>query len=93
VLATLISMTALLSDGAPLAILHGPSPMLMVLLTVPVIVGVLAIPMIVWSVTGFGAGPRARLAQSGYIVLTLAVLTFVAFCVQWSFHIFAVLAN
>ena len=93
VLATLISMLALLSDGAPFAILHGPSPMLMVLLTVPVIVGMLAIPMIVWSVTGFGAGPRARLAQSGYIVLTLAVLTFLAFCVQWGFHIFAVLAN
>ena len=93
VLATLISMLALLSDGAPFAILHGPSPMLMVLLTVPVIVGVLAIPMIVWSVTGFGAGPRARLAQSGYIVLTLSVLTFLAFCVQWGFHIFAVLAN
>lgn len=93
VLATLVSMLALLTDSAPFAILHGPTPALMVLLTVPVIVGVLAIPMIVWSVTGFGAGPRARLAQSGYIVLTLAVLTFLAFCVQWGFHIFAVLAN
>ena len=86
ILATLVSMVALLSDAAPLAIIHGPSPMLMILLTVPVIVGVLAVPMIVWSVTGFGAGPRARFAQAGYIVLTLAVLTFLAFCVQWNFH-------
>jgi hypothetical protein len=53
ILATLVSMVALLSDAAPLAIIHGPSPMLMILLTVPVIVGVLAVPMIVWSVTGF----------------------------------------
>jgi hypothetical protein len=86
ILSTLVSMVALLSDSAPLAILHGPSPMLMILLTVPVIVGVLAVPMIVWSVTGFGAGPRARLAQAGYIVLTLAVLAFLAFCIQWNFH-------
>ena len=50
--------------------------MLMILLTVPVIVGVLAVPMIVWSVTGFGAGPRARFAQAGYIVLTLAQRVF-----------------
>ena len=86
ILSTLVSMVALLSDSAPLAILHGPSPMLMVLLTVPVIVGVLAVPMIVWSVTGFGAGPRARFAQAGYIILTLAVLAFLAFCIQWNFH-------
>ena len=86
ILSTLVSMVALLSDAAPLAILHGPSPMLMILLTVPVIVGVLAVPMIVWSVTGFGAGPRARFAQAGYIVLTLAVLAFLAFCIQWNFH-------
>lgn len=86
ILATLVSMMALLSDAAPLSIIHGPSPMLMILLTVPVIVGILAVPMIVWSVTGFGAGPRARFAQAGYIVLTLAVLAFLAFCVQWNFH-------
>jgi hypothetical protein len=93
VLATVVSMMALLSDSAPFAILHGPTPALMLLLTVPVVVGVLAIPMIVWSATGFGAGPRARLAQAGYIVLTLAVLAFLAFCIQWGFHIFAVLAT
>lgn len=86
ILATLVSMMALLSDAAPLSIIHGPSPMLIILLTVPVIVAVLAVPMIVWSVTGFGAGPRARFAQAGYIVLTLAVLAFLAFCVQWNFH-------
>jgi hypothetical protein len=93
VVATLLSMTALLSDSAPFAILHGPTPMLMVLLSVPVVVAILCIPMIVWSVTGFGADPRARLAQAGYIVLTLGILSFVAFCLQWGFHIFAVLAR
>lgn len=86
ILSTLVSIVALLSDAAPLAIVHGPSPMLMILLTIPVIVGVLAVPMIVWSVTGFGAGPRARFAQAGYIILTLAVLAFLAFCIQWNFH-------
>jgi hypothetical protein len=93
VLATLMSMLALLSDSAPFAILHGPTPMLMVLLTVPVVVGILSVPMIVWSVTGFGADPRARLAQAGYVILTVCVLTFVAFCLQWGFHIFAVLGR
>jgi CubicO group peptidase (beta-lactamase class C family) len=93
VVATLLSMTALLSDSAPFAILHGPTPMLMVLLTVPVVVAILSIPMIVWSVTGFGTDPRARLAQAGYVVLTLGILTFVAFCLQWGFHIFAVLGR
>ena len=86
VLASLISLAALLSEAAPTAVLHGPSPMLMILLCVPVIVGVLAVPMIVWSVTGFGMGARARLAQIGYIILTLAVLTYIAFCVQWNIH-------
>ena len=83
VLATVISMTALLSAGAPDAVLHGPAPMLMVLLSVPIVVAVLAIPMVVWSVTGFGAGPRARMAQIGYFILTLAVLAFLAFAWQW----------
>ena len=93
VVATQLSMMALLSDSAPFAILHGPTPMLMGLLSVPVVVAILCVPMIVWSVTGFGAGPRARLAQAGYMILTLGILTFVAFCLQWGFHIFAVLGR
>ncbi|MEQ1754226.1 MAG: serine hydrolase domain-containing protein [Micropepsaceae bacterium] len=92
-LASLVSMIALLSDGSPLAVLHGPAPMLYVLLSVPVVIGVLAIPMIVWSVSGFGAGPRARMAQMGYIVLTLTVLAFLAFAWQWSVHPLGLLTN
>lgn len=92
-LASMISMIALLSDGAPLVVLHGPAPMLYVLLSVPVVVGVLAIPMLVWSVTGFGAGPRARMAQMGYIVLTLAVATFVAFALKWNMTPLGLLGN
>ena len=91
--ASLVSMIALLSDGAPLAVLHGPAPMLYVLLSVPVVIGVLTIPMIVWSVSGFGAGPRARMAQMGYIVLTLALLAFLAFAWQWGFHPLGLLTN
>lgn len=89
----LVSTASLLAEGAPFAILHGPTPLLMLLLSIPVVVGILAVPMLVWSVTGFGAGPRARLAQAGYILLTLAAIVFLAFCVKWGFHIFAVLAR
>jgi hypothetical protein len=65
----------------------------MVLLTVPVIVGVLAIPMIVWSISGFGAGPRARMAQIGYFILTLAIVTFIAFAWQWGLHPLSLLTS
>lgn len=93
VLASLVSLAALLSDSAPTAILHGPSPILIILLCVPVIVALLAVPMIVWSVTGFGDGPRARLAQIGYMILTLAILTFIAFCIQWNIHPLSVMTG
>jgi CubicO group peptidase (beta-lactamase class C family) len=92
-LASLISMLALLSDGAPDAVLQGPTPMLMVLLSVPVAIGLISIPMVVWSISGFGSGPRARMAQVGYMVLTLAILTYVAFAWQWGLHPLGVLAN
>jgi hypothetical protein len=62
--------------------------MLMVLLALPVALAVLAIPMTYWSFAGFGAGTRARLAQTGYALLTLAVLVFLAFCWQWGLHPF-----
>jgi hypothetical protein len=87
--ASLVTMAALLADGAPLAIVHGPTPMLMVLLSVPVALAVLAVPMVVWSMIGFGAGGRARAAQAGYAVLTVAILVFLAFAWQWSLHPFA----
>ena len=87
--ASLVTMAALLSDNTPLAIIHGPTPMLMVLLSVPVAIAVLAIPMIVWSMVGFGPGGRARTAQAGYALLTIAILVFVAFAWQWGLHPFA----
>jgi len=88
-IASLVTMAALLAEDAPLAILHGPTPILMVLLSVPVAIAVLAIPMVVWSMTGFGTGGRARAAQAGYAVLTLAILVFLAFAWQWGLHPFA----
>jgi CubicO group peptidase (beta-lactamase class C family) len=84
----LVAMAALMSNAAPLDVLHGPSTMLMVLLALPVALAVLAIPMTYWSFAGFGAGTRARLAQTGYALLTLAVLVFLAFCWQWGLHPF-----
>jgi|GEM_PF-575447 len=89
--AMLVAMEALLSNAAPIAILHGPSPALLALLAIPVVIAVLAIPMVIWSISGFGAGPRARMAQMGYIVLTLAILAFIAFAWQWGLHPFGVL--
>jgi hypothetical protein len=90
---SLVTMTVLLSDPWPTAILDGPSPMLVVLLSVPVLVGLLSIPMIIWSVSGFGTGPRARTAQAGYAVLTIAILTYVAFAWQWGLNPFAIMQN
>jgi CubicO group peptidase (beta-lactamase class C family) len=87
--ASLVTMAALLSDNAPLSIVHGPTPMLTVLLSVPVAIAVLAIPMVVFSMMGFGAGGRARAAQAGYALLTIAILVFVAFAWQWGLHPFA----
>ncbi len=87
--ASLVTMAAMLAESSPLAIIHGPSPMLMVLLSVPVAIAVLAIPMVIWSMVGFGTGGRARAAQAGYAVLTIAILVFVAFAWQWGLHPFA----
>ncbi len=88
VLVFLIAMASLLSQPTPLAVLHGPTPMLTALLAMPVFVAILAIPMILWSVSGFGDGTRARLAQVGYGVLTIAILVFLAFAWQWGLHPF-----
>ena len=93
VLSSVVSIMALLSEADLAVVFHGPSPMLIVLMSVPMVIGVLAIPMVVWSVTGFGAGPRARLAQMGYMLLTLAIVAFVAFAWQWNLTPFALLGN
>jgi hypothetical protein len=85
-LVVLVAMAAVLSDPAPLDVLHGPTPLLMVLVSVPVAIAVLVIPMVMWSMTGFGTGTRARVAQAGYAVLTVALLVFLAFCWQWGLH-------
>ena len=89
VLVFLVAMAALLAEPTPLAVLHGPTPMLTTLLSMPVVVALLAIPMVLWSIAGFGDGTRARLAQVGYAVLTIAILVFLAFAWQWGVHPFA----
>ncbi len=89
VLGFLTAMASVLAQPAPLAILHGPTPALTALLAMPVAVALLAVPMIVWSVSGFGDGTRARLAQVGYALLTIAILVFLAFAWQWGVHPFA----
>lgn len=61
----------------------------MVLLSVPVAVALLVVPMVVWSIMGFGTDMRARVAQAGYALLTVALLVFVAFVWQWGLHPFA----
>ena len=93
VLSSVVSIKALLSEADLAVVFNGPSPMLIVLMSVPMVIGVLAIPMVVWSVTGFGAGPRARLAQMGYMVLTLAIVAFAAFAWQWNVTPFALFGN
>jgi CubicO group peptidase (beta-lactamase class C family) len=85
---TLTGMAGLLADPAPLAVVHGPTPMLTVLSGLPLVVAILAVPMMFWSMTGFGTGTRARVAQTGYALLTIAILVFVAFAWQWGLHPF-----
>jgi hypothetical protein len=85
---SLVGLAGMLS-GVPLDIIHGPTPLLTALVSVPVAIAVLAVPMVVWSMTGFGTGTRARTAQVGYAVLTIAVLVFLAFAWQWGLHPFA----
>ncbi|MFM9865850.1 MAG: hypothetical protein ACKVRO_19830, partial [Micropepsaceae bacterium] len=88
VLVFMVALASLMAQPAPLAVIHGPTPMLTALLTMPVVVALLAIPMMMWSVSGFGDGTRARLAQAGYAVLTIAILVFLSFAWQWSIHPF-----
>lgn len=88
-LITLIGMAGLLADPVPLDIIHGPSTLLMALVSAPVAIGLMVVPMAVWSVMGFGTGTRARLAQAGYALLTLALIGFLAFTWQWGLHPFA----
>lgn len=88
VLVFLVVMASLLAEPAPLAVIHGPTPLLTALLTMPVVVAALAVPMMFWSARGFGEGTRARLAQMGYAALTIAILVFVAFAWQWGLNPF-----
>ncbi|MEQ1867824.1 MAG: hypothetical protein ABL996_24660, partial [Micropepsaceae bacterium] len=87
-LGCLVVMASLLEQSPPLAVFHGPSPLLTGLLATPIVVALLAIPMVIWSVGGFGDGTRARLAQVGYFALTVAILIFLAFAWQWGLHPF-----
>jgi CubicO group peptidase (beta-lactamase class C family) len=87
-LGALVGMAGLLADPAPLAVLHGPTPMLTALSAIPLVVALLALPMLYWSMNGFGTELRARVAQGGYALLTIAILIFVAFAWQWGLHPF-----
>jgi CubicO group peptidase (beta-lactamase class C family) len=84
----MVAMAGMLNSDVPLDIIHGPTPMVMALVSMPLAIAVLAIPMVVWSMMGFGTGTRARLAQVGYAVLTIAILVFLAFAWQWGVHPF-----
>jgi hypothetical protein len=86
---SLVAMAGTLGNAVQLDIFHGPTPMVMALVSVPVAIAVLAVPMVVWSMMGFGTGARARTAQAGYAVLTIAILVYVAFAWQWGVHPFA----
>lgn len=88
-IATLVVMAVLLEQNPPLAVLHGPTPMLTALLATPLVIALLAIPMVIWSIGGFGDGTRARLAQVGYGLMTIAILIFLAFAWQWGLHPFS----
>ncbi len=87
-LTALVVMAVLLEQNPPLAVLHGPTPLLTALLATPVVIALLAIPMAIWSIGGFGDGTKARLAQIGYGIVTIAVLIFLAFAWQWGLHPF-----
>jgi len=88
-LATLVVMAVLLEQNPPLTVFHGPTPLLTALLATPLVIALLAIPMVIWSIGGFGDGTRARLAQVGYGLVTIAILIFLAFAWQWGLHPFA----
>ena len=85
----LISFTVLLSLKPAVTILQGPGTLLRALLFLPVAIGVCAIPMTIWSVIGFGDSARARFAQAGYAVTTLAIFVVLAFAWHWNLHPFA----
>jgi hypothetical protein len=87
-LGTLLVMAFLLEQTPPLAVMHGPTPLLTALVSTPLVIALLAIPMVIWSIGGFGDGTRARLAQVGYGLVTIAILIFLAFAWQWALHPF-----
>jgi CubicO group peptidase (beta-lactamase class C family) len=82
----LVSFTLLVAARPVVTIFQGPDLFLQVLLYIPVVIAVCAIPMMVWSVIGFGDNPRARFAQAGYVVTTLAILIVLAFALNWNLH-------
>ena len=85
----LISFSLLVASKPAVTILHGPDLFMQGLLSLPIAIGLCAIPMAVWSVIGFGDGPRARFAQVGYAVTTLAIFVVLLFAWHWNLHPFA----
>ena len=85
----LISLTVMLSFNSAVAILHGPDMFTRVLLIVPILLLLCVIPMAIWSVLGFGDSVRARFAQVGYALVTLAIFVVLLFAWHWNLHPFA----
>ena len=85
----LISFSVLVALKPAVSILHGPDLFMRVLLFFPIAIALCAIPMAVWSVIGFGDSPRARFAQAGYALATIAVLIVLLFAWHWNLHPFA----
>jgi hypothetical protein len=88
-LTLLISLTLIVALKPAVTILHGPNLFMRMLLFFPIGIALCAIPMTVWSVIGFGDSPRARFAQAGYALATIAVVIVVLFAWHWNLHPFA----
>jgi len=85
----LVSFTVMVSLKPAVAILHGPDTFMRALLAMPVAIAVCAVPMAIWSVVGFGDSVRARFAQAGYGLATIAVVIVLLFAWHWNLHPFA----
>ncbi len=88
-LVLLISFSILVALRPVMTILHGPGTFMRVLLFVPIAIALCAIPMVIWSVAGFGDNVRARFAQVGYALSTIAIVIVLLFAWHWNLHPFA----
>jgi CubicO group peptidase (beta-lactamase class C family) len=85
----LISFVVMLSLKPVVTILHGPDTFMRALLFLPIGMAICAVPMAIWSVVGFGDSVRARFAQVGYALSTIAIFIVLLFAWHWNMHPFA----